>query len=91
MKLNIALLAGDGIGPEVIDQAVNPVIFQYFLDDSGNFQNLDCFWTRSGPLHLIFITKILQKLQEKYGILFTNINFHIREYGILKVLEGMCT
>lgn len=25
MKLNIALLAGDGIGPEVIDQAVKVV------------------------------------------------------------------
>ena len=42
----------------------SPVILGYFLDDSGNFQNLDFLWTRSGPLHITFITKIYHEIQE---------------------------
>ena len=39
---------------------------QYFLDDFfGNFQHLDFIGTRSGPSHLLFITKKLQKIKEK--------------------------
>ena len=47
--------------------------------------------TKSGPSGPIFITKILQKIQETYGNIFENIIFRICESGILKRLEGMCT
>ena len=39
-------------------------ILQYFLDALWNFQNIDLFWTHRGPLHLFFIIKILQTIQE---------------------------
>ena len=40
---------------------------QSFLDDFLNFQNLDTFWTRSGPLKPLLTTKSLQQIQENQG------------------------
>ena len=55
----------------------SPDILQYFLDDFWNFQNLDFVWTRSGPLHFLFITKTPQKMKKLMESSLKNI---IRSY-----------
>ena len=48
---------------------------QYFLDDFGIFEIL----SKSGPVDLPTITKVLQRIQERYGIIFNKYHFFISE------------
>ena len=47
--------------------------------------------TKSGPSDPVFITQMLQKIQENMGTSLNKIIFHLWESEILKTLEGTCT
>ena len=52
-----------------------PDRLQDFLDEFWNLAN----FTKYGPSEPVFITKILQKIQDKYGDIFETILFsHLR-------------
>ena len=63
---------------------------------------IDCntFWnifgttktvTKSGPSGPVFITRILQQIQEQYGGIFETYDFYILESEIVKMAEGLST
>ena len=65
-----------------------PDRFQYFFDDSGNFQNFVKIWTRNPPNCCQFTLKNTRKSRtHTWTILF----LQPRESRILKMLKVMCT